>query len=249
MSQINLFFLLIIFLTIIVIQVYCKDYGITKDRLSLVESFEEYKAVQNKTYIRPFKESRSRIIFLQNLEKIRTHNKEFFEGKHSFKIRSNALADLDTQQYLRQYVRLVRSLRRKKALLGGHDELVGAAFDGVDIPDELDWREEGFATDAYNQKSCGSCYAYSIAGCVQGQIFKRTGKIVPLSEQQIVDCSIGMGNHGCTGGSLRNTLRYVERDGLLRQQDYPYVASVRYILIRKNFIYKLVLIAAKRLQI
>lgn len=228
MSQKKSLFSLIIFLTIIVIQVFCKDYGITKDKLSIVESFDEYKTLYNKSYIRPLKESRSRIIFLQNLQKIKTHNKEFFEGKHLFKIRSNALADLDSQQYLRQYVRLIRSLRRKKALLGGQEELVGSAFDGVEIPDELDWREEGFVTAAYNQKSCGSCYAYSIAGCVQGQIFKRTGKIVPLSEQQIVDCSIIMGNHGCTGGSLRNTLRYVEKDGLMRQQDYPYTASVRY---------------------
>lgn len=224
MSQNNF---ILLFLLIIVIQVFCKDYGITKDKLSLVESFEEFKTLHNKTYIRPLKESRSKIIFLQNLQKIRTHNKEFFEGKHLFKIRSNDLADLDAQQYLRQYVRLIRSLRRKKALLGGQEELVGLAYDGVVVPDALDWRDEGFITDAYNQKSCGSCYAYSIAGCVQGQIFKRTGKIVPLSEQQIVDCSIIMGNHGCTGGSLRNTLRYVEKDGLMRQQDYPYTASVR----------------------
>lgn len=227
MSQNNFILLFLIFLSIIVIQVICKDYGITRDKLSIVESFEEFKTLHNKTYIRPLKESRSKIIFLQNLQKIRAHNKEFFEGKHLFKIRSNDLADLDAQQYLRQYVRLIRSLRRKKALLGGQEELVGLAFEGVVVPDTLDWREEGFITDAYNQKSCGSCYAYSIAGCVQGQIFKRTGKIVPLSEQQIVDCSIIMGNHGCTGGSLRNTLRYVEKDGLMRQQDYPYTASVR----------------------
>lgn len=82
---------------------------------------------------------------------------------------------------------------------------------------------------ANNQKSCGSCYAYSIAHSISGQVFKRTGLLIPLSEQQLVDCSAIMGNHGCFGGSLRNTLRYLERSGgLMRAEDYPYTASVSF---------------------
>lgn len=83
-----------------------------------------------------------------------------------------------------------------------------------------------------NQKSCGSCYAYSIAHSISGQVFKRTGLLIELSEQQLVDCSVIVGNHGCFGGSLRNTLRYLEHSGgLMRSQDYPYTASVGFILI------------------
>lgn len=85
----------------------------------------------------------------------------------------------------------------------------------------------GFVTPSCNQKSCGSCYAYSIAHSIAGQVYKRTGLLIPLSEQQLVDCSVVMGNHGCFGGSLRNTLRYLENSGgLMREQDYPYTASV-----------------------
>lgn len=99
--------------------------------------------------------------------------------------------------------------------------------DDPSIPEALDWRDQGFITPPNNQKSCGSCYAFSIAHSVQGQIFKRTGKLVPLSEQQLVDCSVQMGNHGCAGGSLRNTLKYLEHSGgLMREEDYPYTASV-----------------------
>ena len=125
------------------------------------------------------------------------------------------------------------SLRRK--LLTKDDERVGSFhIDEKELPITLDWRERGFITEPYNQKSCGSCYAFSVAHSIQGQIFKRTGKIIPLSEQQIVDCSIINGNHGCAGGSLRNTLRYLENcGGLMRQQDYPYTASVgrRWLII------------------
>lgn len=47
------------------------------------------------------------------------------------------------------------------------------------------------------------------------------------SEQQIVDCSTSTGNYGCGGGSLRNTLKYLDKSGgLMAYNDYPYVAKV-----------------------
>lgn len=85
----------------------------------------------------------------------------------------------------------------------------------------------GFVLPPNNQKSCGSCYAFSIAHSISGQVYKRTGMLIPLSEQQLVDCTALIGNHGCAGGSLRNTLRYLEQSGgLMREKDYPYTASV-----------------------
>lgn len=95
------------------------------------------------------------------------------------------------------------------------------------IPESIDWREKGFITKPENQRDCGSCYAYSIAGSIAGQIFKKTHKVVPLSEQQLVDCSTQTGNMGCSGGSLRNTLRYLERSkGIMADANYPYTAHV-----------------------
>lgn len=106
------------------------------------------------------------------------------------------------------------------------EEVVGSIFGGT-LPASLDWRQKGFRTVEKNQKSCGSCYAFSIALSIEAQIFQRTGKLVELSEQQIIDCSIATGNHGCGGGSLRNTLKYLEStQGLMREKDYPYTATV-----------------------
>lgn len=94
-------------------------------------------------------------------------------------------------------------------------------------PARLDWREFGFKTTPVDQRGCGSCYAYSIAESIQGQIFKQTGMLIPLSAQQLVDCSTAAGNRGCEGGSLRNTLRYLERSqGLMAKSLYPYKAEV-----------------------
>lgn len=109
------------------------------------------------------------------------------------------------------------------------DSMVGSSLwiDAEPLPESLDWREKGFVTTPRNQRSCGSCYAFSIAMSIEGQVFRRTGRLIELSEQQIVDCSTVLGNHGCGGGSLRNTLRYLEStQGIMRAEDYPYVSAV-----------------------
>lgn len=118
---------------------------------------------------------------------------------------------------------------RRKLQHNEADEIVGLGnIDDGSLPDSMDWREMGFNTPPDNQKSCGSCYAFSIALSVEAQIYRRIGKIVGLSQQQIIDCSVSVGNHGCSGGSLRNTLRYLEScGGLMRDVDYPYTSSVR----------------------
>lgn len=116
-------------------------------------------------------------------------------------------------------MKLIPSRKRRVS----QDTMVGAVFhDPRNVPSRLDWREAGFQTPPENQRDCGSCYAYSIAGSILGQMFKQTGVLIPLSEQQLIDCSTSTGNLGCFGGSLRNTLRYLENSqGLMARADYP----------------------------
>lgn len=60
-------------------------------------------------------------------------------------------------------------------------EMVGDMYEKYhNLPDEVDWRNKGFTTPVYNQRDCGSCYAFSIATVIQAQIFKETNKLVPL---------------------------------------------------------------------
>ncbi|XP_037950379.1 procathepsin L [Teleopsis dalmanni] len=192
-------------------------------RIIEFDSFDEFKNFNNKSYTHTYDEFRSRTAFEENRDAVREHNKRFKSGETSYRLRTNMLSDLSNKSYLKAFLRLLRSKRFESLDLGS--EIVGSPL-MKDTPEEIDWREKGFKTPPDNQHTCGSCYAFSIAESIEGQVFKRTGRLLNLSPQQIVDCSISHGNQGCTGGSLRNTLKYLQdTGGIMRGKDYKYVSK------------------------
>lgn len=192
----------------------------------------------NRTYHHEHTADRARKAYDENIRHIQEHNEHAQRGKYSFEIRANSMADLSHDAYLKNFVRLRESAHPETHPhhVDHNDhaaQLVGASLHtqyrtGVyTIPRSLDWRRLGFTTPAFNQATCGACYAFSIATSIAAQVFKRTGRVVPLSVQQLVDCSASFGNAGCGGGSLRGTLRYLaSTKGLMRMVDYPYASEV-----------------------
>lgn len=195
----------------------------------------------NKTYHHDHMEKRARAAYKSNMQRIEQHNEEARKGKYTFEIRANNMADLSQDGYLRRFIRLKDSIHPETVPKNvvhehvdaeDHEALLGSVrHDPTDddfIPESLDWRELGFKMQPMNQLYCGSCYAFSVATSIEAQVFRRTGKLIQLSPQQIVDCSADMGNNGCSGGSLRTTFRYLQTTrGLMRNVDYPYESEVR----------------------
>ena len=54
----------------------------------------------------------------------------------------------------------------------------------------------------------------------------KTGQLLKLSEQELVDCSKGQGNSGCMGGWMHLALDYVIfYNGLQLASQYPYIST------------------------
>lgn len=95
-----------------------------------------------------------------------------------------------------------------------------------DQPNEnVNWVNHGYVTGVKNQGRCGSCYSFSATGALEGQWFKKTGKLLSMSEQQLVDCSGRYGNYGCRGGWYHACWKYIrDAGGEEGENSYRYTA-------------------------
>lgn len=187
-------------------------------RANPAQHFQQWMQQHAKAYSNDAKELLHRFkVWSANLEFIMEYN-----AKHSDHwLGLNSLADLTSEEYS---ARLGYDHAAHKA---SNRAKTGFKYSNVDLevlPPAIDWRKRGAVTPVKNQAQCGSCWAFSTTGSVEGINAIVSKTLVSLSEQELVDCDLEQ-DHGCQGGLMDYAFQFiVDNGGLDTEDDYPYTA-------------------------
>lgn len=185
---------------------------------SLHPSFNEWSEMHGKTYA-PTERDYRMTIYQENLAKIDAHNAKNL----SWTMGVNQFADLTAEEFK---ARVTGGLRMPKKSLRHSTVGSASSFNTTANPTSVDWSEKGAVTPVKNQQQCGSCWAFSTTGSVEGAWFLSNGTLPSLSEQQLVDCSTAEGNQGCNGGLMDYAFQYIiDNKGITTEDAYPYTAT------------------------
>ncbi|XP_034768114.2 procathepsin L-like [Acipenser ruthenus] len=184
---------------------------------ALEDPWQEWKGLHGKQYSEET-ESYRRMVWEDNWRFIEQHNQEHAAGKHSYKLGMNHFGDLTDQEFNKMNGFHPDPALRKLPVFNSTGSPVP--------PTSIDWRDKGYVTRVKDQgDTCESCWAFSATGALEGQLFKKTGRLVSLSEQDLVDCSKTYGNKGCNKGFMTKAFEYVKDNGIASEASYPYRAE------------------------
>lgn len=195
--------------------------------------WEAYKELHGKVYESESEDSERLMAFLTAQQTVREHNEAHARGEKDFRLALNPIADLTPEEYRR-----LNGFQRRygDSLAKGNRSSFLTPLN-ANIPDHVDWRDHGYVTPVKNQGMCGSCWAFSSTGALEGQHMRKTGRLVSLSEQNLVDCSEAYGNHGCNGGLMDQAFQYVkDNGGIDTEKSYPYDGDDERCRFKKQFV-------------
>jgi len=179
-----------------------------------LQTFSSFKAAFGKTYATPEEEAKREAIFNDWLVFVAKHNAEYEQGRQTYFVGVNQFSDLTNAEYKALYLSSYVPQRERNY---------------VTLPEataaSVDWRTSGAVTPIKNQGQCGSCWAFSTTGSVEGAWKIAGHTLVSLSEQQLMDCSTAQGNQGCNGGLMDDAFKYIiANGGIDTEADYGYTA-------------------------
>jgi len=207
----------LLLLTTLVAYAYASGHVLDNTIGFVEKEWHAFKSAYQREYS-VLEESFRKKIYVNNYKMIHEHNKEAAKGKHTYTLGMNEYGDMLHHEFISVMNGFKRTNKTRRYT--GSYMLTGF---NVELPKSVDWREKGAVTEIKNQGACGSCWSFSTTGSLEGAHFLKTGKLISLSEQNLVDCSTDYGNDGCNGGLMDQAFQYVkDNGGIDTEASYPY---------------------------
>ena len=172
-----------------------------------VSEFGAWKAKHSISFASEVEDLYREKVFMANLAKVNAHNSDEFR---TYDMGLNQFSALTQEEFVQTYLGLIVP-EEIKNIQSSDDLSVG----------DIDWTSKGAVTGVKNQGQCGSCWAFSTTGGLEGLSKLAGNELLTFSDQYLVDCAgIIYGNQGCNGGSMEGSLRFVKAKGIVQSHEY-----------------------------
>ncbi|XXG63267.1 hypothetical protein AAC387_Pa05g1502 [Persea americana] len=186
--------------------------------MSVLEMHEQWMAQHGRVYKDAVERAQRLKIFKENAEFIESFNSD---GEKPCKLSINEFADLTNEEFKASRNGFRGSIVRPMRTTTFMYENVTA------VPSTMDWRKKGAVTSIKNQGECGCCWAFSAVDATEGITQLTTGKLISLSEQELVDYDTSGEDQGCEGGLMDDAFNFIQHNrGLTTEVNYPYTGEV-----------------------
>ena len=150
-------------------------------------------------------------VFYTNYQKVMNHQQD---ASRTYNMGFTKFMDLTPEEFKAKYLSTIVPVSTNPTTI----------LSTASVPTSVDWRTKGAVTPVKDQGQCGSCWAFSTTGSLEGLSFLSGKGLQSFSEQQLVDCSTSQGNQGCNGGLMDYAFTYVKSKGITTEKAYPYTA-------------------------
>ncbi|XP_030371275.1 cathepsin L1 [Scaptodrosophila lebanonensis] len=190
--------------------------------LTNVQNFGDFVAQTGKTYATAAEQTLREGVFSAHKNLVDASNEAFRRGTKTYELAVNVFADLTNAEFLKQLTGNRKSSAGEEKSKR-HRQL--AKKKNVPVPDSFDWRQKGGVTPVKFQGECGSCWSFATTGAIEGHVFRKSGQLPNLSEQNLIDCGKeDIGLAGCDGGYQEYAFEFVtNQQGLAVGEKYPYL--------------------------